>query len=105
MKTKELSFAEAQKSAEGLERKGDSSSKGENLKAGEGHRGRQVHPGIFWKECAIACGQRSCETLLEQRRERERKESGWEREGDGGPRGVVADHSQLMLPQDTLFVK
>jgi hypothetical protein len=40
MKTKELSFAEAQKSAEGLERKGDSSLKGENLKAGEGKRGR-----------------------------------------------------------------
>ena len=29
-----------QKSAEGLKRKGDSSSKGANLKAGEGQRGR-----------------------------------------------------------------
>jgi ribosomal protein L15 len=65
----------AQKSAQRLEKKGDSSSKGANLKAGEGQRGRQAHPGIFWKECAIACGQRSCETLLEQRGERERKES------------------------------
>jgi hypothetical protein len=71
MKTKELSFAKVQKSAmsaEVLERKGDSSSKGANLKAGEGQRGRQVHLGIFWKECAISCGQRSCETLFELKR-------------------------------------
>jgi hypothetical protein len=95
----------AQKNAQGLEKKGDGSSKGANLKAGEGQSGRYVHPGIFRKECAIACGQRSCETLFEQRVERERKQSGWEREGDGGPRGVVAGHSQLMLPQNIMFVK
>jgi hypothetical protein len=45
-----LSFAKAQKSAQEREKKGDSSSKGANLKAGEEQRGRQVHPGIFRKE-------------------------------------------------------
>ena len=94
----------AQKSAQGLEKKGDSSSKGANLKPGKDSAAGSYTPAFFGKSAQLVVGNEVAKHTLSEGGKRA-KDRGWEREGDGSPRGVVADHSQLMVPQYTTFVK
>jgi hypothetical protein len=95
----------AQKSAQGLEKKGDSSSKGANLKPGKDSAAGRYTPAFFGKSAQLVVGNGVAKRTLSEEGKREQKTADGEREGDGGPRGVVANHSQLIVPQHIIFVK